>query len=75
MKCANIAIVKNIDTELDNWKNLKLNSEKMMIELKERGWWDPGEMKTHEMKFSEVNAAYDQYEQYQDEVIKVVMSI
>tara|TARA_B100001250_G_scaffold397146_1_gene403951 strand:+ start:83 stop:2527 length:2445 start_codon:yes stop_codon:yes gene_type:complete len=28
--------VKNIDTELDNWKNLKLNSEKMMIELKER---------------------------------------
>ena len=46
-----------------------------MIELKERGWWDPGEIKTHEMKFSDVNAAYDQYEQYQDEVIKVVMSI
>ena len=46
-----------------------------MIELKERGWWDPGKMKTHEMKFSDVNSAYDQYEQYEDEIIKVVMSI
>ena len=28
--------VKNIDIELENWKNLKLNSEKMMLELNER---------------------------------------
>ena len=28
--------IKNIDTELENWKNLKSNSEKMMIELNER---------------------------------------
>ena len=45
-----------------------------MIELKDRGWWDPGEMKTHEMKFDDVQEAYDQYEQYEDDVIKVVMS-
>ena len=44
-----------------------------MIELKDRGWWNPGEMKTHELNFSDVQNAYDQYEQYQDGVIKVVM--
>ena len=46
-----------------------------MIELKERGWWDPGQMKTHEMKFDNVQEAYDQYEQYEDNVIKVVLGI
>ena len=45
-----------------------------MIELKERGWWDPGQMKTHEMKFDNVQEAYDQYEQYEDNVVKVLMS-
>ena len=25
-----------------------------MIELKDRGWWNPGEMKTHELNFSDV---------------------
>ena len=28
--------IKNIDTEVENWKNLKSNSEKMLIELKLR---------------------------------------
>ena len=28
--------IKNIDIELDNWKNLRSNSEKMKIELNER---------------------------------------
>ena len=45
-----------------------------MIELKDRGWWNPGEMKTHETNFSDVNDAYDQYEQYQDDIIKIVMN-
>ena len=45
-----------------------------MIELKERGWWNPGEMKTHEAGFSAVNEAYDQYENYEDDIIKIVMS-
>ena len=44
-----------------------------MIELKERGWWNPGEMKTHEAAFEAVNEAYDQYENYEDEIIKIVM--
>ena len=33
-----------------------------MIDLKERGWWDPGEMATHLMKFDDVPKAYDLYE-------------
>ena len=45
-----------------------------MIELKERGWWDPGQMKTHELKFDNVQEAYDQYEQYEDNVVKVLMT-
>ena len=45
-----------------------------MIELKERGLWDPGQMKTHEMKFDNVQEAYDQYEQYEDNVVKVLMT-
>ena len=28
--------IKNIDTELENWKNLKNNSEKMLSELNDR---------------------------------------
>ena len=28
--------IKNIDVELENWKSLKTNSEKMIGELKER---------------------------------------
>ena len=28
--------IKNIDQELENWKDLKLNSEKMILELSER---------------------------------------
>ena len=28
--------IKNIDVELENWKDLKLNSEKMILELNER---------------------------------------
>ena len=46
-----------------------------MVELKERGWWDPGEMVTHRMSFDDVNAAYDMYENIEDDVVKVVMSI
>ena len=42
--------------------------------IRDRGWWNPGEMKTHEAKFDAVNDAYDQYENYDDEIIKIVMS-
>ncbi|MCD5400034.1 MAG: zinc-binding dehydrogenase [Dehalococcoidia bacterium] len=45
-----------------------------MVELKQRGWWDPGEMATHTKKFDDIKAAYDMYENYEDEVVKVVLS-
>ncbi len=47
---------------------------KQMIKLKERGWWDPANLLTHEMKFNEINEAYDMYENRKDNIIKVVMS-
>ena len=45
-----------------------------MVELRERGWWDPGEMVTHEMSFDDVKDAYDMYENREDEIVKAVMS-
>ena len=44
-----------------------------IVGLRERGWCDPGKLVTHRMPFSNVQAAYDMYEQQQDNVIKVVM--
>ena len=46
-----------------------------MVDLKQRGWADPGKLLTHKMGFSEVQNAYDMYEQQQDEIIKVVMNL
>ena len=46
-----------------------------MVELKERGWWDPGEMVTHRASFDDVKSAYDMYENRDDEIVKVVMSM
>ncbi len=46
-----------------------------MVELKSRGLVDPGRMVTHRISFGEVQHAYDMYEQQQDEVVKVVMSL
>ncbi len=48
---------------------------KEMVALRERGWCDPSKLITHRMGFSDVQAAYDMYEQRQDSVIKVVMNI
>ena len=45
-----------------------------MIKLKERGWWDPANLITHEMKLDEINEVYDMYENRKDNIIKVVMS-
>lgn len=46
-----------------------------MVELKARGWWDPGEMVTHRMKFHEVKKAHDMYENREDGIVKVVMTL
>ena len=46
-----------------------------MVALRERGWWDPAEMITHRMSFDEVGTAYEQYENRQDDMVKVVLSM
>ena len=46
-----------------------------IVGLRERGWCDPGKLLTHRMPFSDVQTAYDMYEQRQDNIIKVVMDI
>ena len=46
-----------------------------IVGLRERGWCDPGRLLTHRVGFSQVQAAYDMYEQRQDEIIKVVMNL
>ncbi len=46
-----------------------------LVSLRERGWCEPADLITHRLPFSEVQQAYDMYEQRQDNVIKVVMDI
>ncbi len=46
-----------------------------MVALKDRGWVDPARLKSHNLDFSEVQKAYDMYANYEDEVIKVCMSV
>lgn len=48
---------------------------KTMVELKRRGWCDPGQMLTHRMPFEEVQRAFELYEGQQDGIIKVVMTV
>ena len=48
---------------------------KEIVGLRERGWCDPAALITHRIGFSEVQTAYDMYEQQLDNVIKVVMNI
>ena len=45
-----------------------------MVDLKSRGWWDPGEMVTHRLDFNDVKKAHDMYEKREDNIIKVVMT-
>ena len=46
-----------------------------MVALRQRGWADPAQLITHRMGLSNVQNAYDMYEQRQDNIIKVVMDI
>ncbi len=46
-----------------------------IVGLRERGWCDPGKLLTHHMPFSEVQSAYEMYENREDNVIKVVMNV
>ncbi len=46
-----------------------------MVDLKQRGWCDPGQMLTHRLPFDQVQRAFELYENQEDGIIKVVMSI
>ena len=46
-----------------------------IVALRERGWCDPSPLVTHKMGFSDVQKAYDMYDQRQDNIIKVVMDL
>lgn len=48
---------------------------KEIVALRQRGWCDPGALVTHHMNLSDVQKAYDMYEQQQDDIVKVVMDI
>jgi threonine dehydrogenase-like Zn-dependent dehydrogenase len=48
---------------------------KEIVGLRQRGWCDPAALITHRVGFSQVQTAYDMYEQRQDNVIKVVMNL
>lgn len=45
-----------------------------MVALKERGWIDPGVLKSHDMKFEDAQEAFEMYRLRQDDVIKIAMS-
>lgn len=45
-----------------------------MVALKARGWWNPGELVTHTLKFDDVKRAHDMYENREDNIIKAVMT-
>lgn len=46
-----------------------------MVELRQRGWWDPAEMITHQLDFDDVQKTYDMYEKREDKIVKAVMSM
>jgi threonine dehydrogenase-like Zn-dependent dehydrogenase len=46
-----------------------------IVALKERGWIDPGVLKTHDVTFEDAQDAFEMYRLRQDGVIKVAMSI
>ena len=50
-----------------------LSHIELMVELKQRGWWDPAELITHRMPFDEVQQAFDMYVDHDDGIVKVVM--
>ncbi len=46
-----------------------------LVGLRDRGWCEPANLITHRMGFSDVQTAYDMYEQRQDNIIKVVLNL
>ena len=68
-------------------KNLQLNATviaatdlpvqeiREVVELRDRGWADPGLLKTHESDFDDLPQAYEQYRNREDGVIKIAIKV
>lgn len=85
------SLIRNRTTSIPHldWvtKNLDLNGTLMagtespvreireIVNLRERGWIDPGVLKTHLWTFDRMPEAFDLYMQRRDKVIKVVMEM
>jgi threonine dehydrogenase-like Zn-dependent dehydrogenase len=46
-----------------------------IVALKERGWIDPGVLKTHDVAFEDAQEAFEMYRLRNDGIIKLAMSI
>ena len=46
-----------------------------IVKLKERGWIDPGKLKSHNFDFIDIQKAYDTYADYKNNVIKLAINI
>lgn len=46
-----------------------------IVALRDRGWIDPGKLKTHNWSWDRVQEAFDMYSHQEDGVIKVAMSV
>lgn len=46
-----------------------------MVELRDRGWADPGVLKTHEMSFDKLPEAFELYRKREDGVIKIAVKV
>ncbi len=68
-------------------KNLQLNATvvaatdqpvkeiREMVELRDRGWADPGLLKSHETTFDQLPEAYEMYRKREDGVIKIAVKV
>lgn len=46
-----------------------------LVELRDRGWADPGLLKSHEMSFEQLPEAYEMYRKREDGVIKIAVKV
>lgn len=46
-----------------------------LVELRDRGWADPGLLKSHEMSFEQLPEAYEMYRKREDGVIKIAVRV
>lgn len=55
--------------------NLPVQEIREIVELRDRGWVDPGLLKTHEASFDDLAESYEQYRKREDGIIKVAIKV